>query len=102
MKMLSCSIAYDGSELAVTHEDFSQFRNHNNVRIDHEDRTVVIRAECTSQKKPRDVEIRMKQVHELTWARLKQYIDGDTTEMPTDVIQVLDIILKAQVCKDVA
>ena len=46
-------------------------RSSQDVRTDYEAKALVIRGECTSQKKPREVEIRMKQVHELGWQRLK-------------------------------
>ena len=70
-KSLGCSIAFDGSELAVTHADMSDFRSNQDVRRDHESDAMVIRGMCSSQKKPREVEVRMKKVHELGWQRLK-------------------------------
>ena len=38
----------------------------------------------------------------MNWKRIAEYMNGESDQMPSDVIQVLDIILKSQVCKDVA
>ena len=54
----------------------SALRSSNDVRIDYETKAMVIRGECTSQKKPREVEVRMKQVHELGWQRLQVSVLG--------------------------
>jgi hypothetical protein len=57
--------------ITITHQDMTALRSSQDVRTNYEAKALVIRGECTSQKKPREVEIRMKQVHELGWQRLK-------------------------------
>ena len=102
-KLTSCTIAFDGSQLAVTHQDLLTLLTRNqDVIVDGKNRTLTIRAVCTSQKKPRDVEVIMTQVSKISLEKVLDYINGDTDEKPTDVLQVVDIVLKSQICRDVA
>jgi len=55
------------------------------------------KVECTSQKKPRDCEISLKKVHELNFEKVKDYLERNTDQHPSDVMQVIDIILKSEV-----
>ena len=52
---------------------------------------------CTSQKFPREYEIFLKKVHELNFEKVKNYLERNDDHHPTDVVQVIDIILKSDV-----
>ena len=42
-------------------------------------------------------EIGLKKVHELNFQRVKEYLEKETDQHPSDVMQVIDIILKSEV-----
>ena len=39
----------------------------------------------------------LKKVHELNFERVKDYLERNTDQYPSDVMQVIDIILKSDV-----
>ena len=57
---------------------------------------------CTSQKKDRRCEVLFKKVHEMNWGKLTDYLSGAEDSYPSDVVQVMDIILKSNIAQQSA
>jgi len=89
-------LKYDGENLLISNQLLHKI-NHPKLRGARENEDVFAQIECTSQKKPRDCEISLKKVHELNFEKVKDYLERNTDQHPSDVMQVIDIILKSEV-----
>ena len=106
-------LKYDGENLLISNQLLHKI-DHPKLRGARENEDVIVsiltiakrrlikpsfqaKIECTSQKKPRDCEIMLKKVHELNFEKVKDYLERNTDQHPSDVMQVIDIILKSEV-----
>lgn len=100
-KKIRTPLKFDGENLLISNSLLHKIDDRC-IRAGRESVDVYASVECTSQKKPRECEVELKKVHELSWQKLSDYINGDTDQHPSDVLQVLDIILKSDIANESA
>lgn len=101
MKELGIKLAYDGGAYLISPKSFDgieiEWSGPGGSRGGMRDRgrgDFEARIECTSGKKPSPVKIKVQFVNEMKMAKLQEYLEGDTEDLPSDIVQMIEIIYR--------
>lgn len=88
---IGIKFAFDGEKIAITYKSLEGIKKDN--CYDDRDR-IVAKVEMETGKKPVPVEIMLTKITEMKMEKLAAYLNDDSDDRPSDVLQIIDIIFR--------